>query len=380
MQNELTPHPSPMQAEGAQLRPDTPERIREMLRIGADASTEEIARVLRSNYGSGSSGPDMDTLYVQHGKLEINGVPHTPTMVRKILAGEALASPGPGAQLRPLPELETTIRAAAVLELQGTLTVGVCLAEAKQQLTHGEWMPWLRKMGISPSYAERRMRLAAEIPPESPLASLSYTQAMTMLALPAGEREAFAIENGVADKSGAEIKKLIAERDQLKKERDEARENWNTYQGSAIHWKQEADFRAQRIEELQNAEPHTVKVVETPDDYQQLKMAAAHHQAEMEEAAQAAEEAEQRAAAAEAELARMRREQNGQSGDTFSRVQGAVNTFLIDVQLLPYDRQELGSAYNRQRYASLVKSVRDWCDMMADALEGGPLDAEGAVV
>ena len=225
MQNELTPHPSPMQAEGAQLRPDTPERIREMLRIGADASTQEIARALRSNYGSGSSGPDMDTLYVQHGKLEINGVPHTPTMVRKILAGEALASPGPGAQLRPLPELETTIRAAAVLELQGALTVGVCLAEAKQQLTHGEWMPWLRKMGISPSYAERRMRLAAEIPPESPLASLSYTQAMAVLALPAGEREAFAAANDVQDKSAAEIRRLIRERDQARKVAEAGEEN-----------------------------------------------------------------------------------------------------------------------------------------------------------
>ena len=96
--------------------------------------------------------------------------------------------------------------------------------------------------------------------------------------------------------------------------------------------------------------------------------------------AQAAEEAESRAAAAEAELARMRREQGGQAADKFTAAQGAANTFLMAVQLLPYDREELGNLYNRQRYAGLVKSVRDWCDEMADALEGGPLDAVGEVI
>ena len=274
---------------------------------------------------------------------------------------------------RPLPELETTIRAAAVLELQGALTIGVCLMEAKEQLGRGKWLPWLQKMKISSTYAERRMRLAAEIPPESPLAALNYSQAMAMMALPAGERETFAQEHAIQEKTAAEIRQLI-------KERDEARDNWNTYQESAIHWKQEADYRAQRIEELQSAEPRTVKVTEVPDDYQALKMAAAHHQAEMEEAAQAAEEAESRAAAAEAELARMRREQGGQTADKFTAAQGAANTFLMAVQLLPYDREELGSLYNRQRYQSLVKGIREWCDEMADALEGGPLDAVGEVI
>ena len=380
MQNELTPHPSPMQAEGAQLRPDTPERIREMLRIGADASTQEIARVLRSNYGSGNSGPDKDALYVQHGKLEINGVPHTPTMVRKILAGEALASPGPGAQLRPLPELETTIRAAAVMELQGALTVGVCLAEAKQQLTHGEWMPWLRKMGISPSYAERRMRLAAEIPPESPLASLSYTQAMAVLALPAGEREAFAEANDVQDKSAAEIRRLIRERDQARKAAEAGEENNRSLFRDFERERSRADELAKELETARSAPARTVTVEQVPADYQQLKMQAARHKAEMEEAALAAEEAEQRAARAEAELNRVRREAGGQEGDKFSAMQGAANTFLMAVQLLPYDREELGSMYNRQRYASLVRGVREWCDEMADALEGESLNAEGAVV
>ena len=282
-----------------------------------------------------------------------------------------------GAQLRPLPELETTIRAAAVLELQGALTVGVCLAEAKQQLTHGEWMPWLRKMGISPSYAERRMRLAAEIPPESPLASLSYTQAMAVLALPAGEREAFVLENGVADKSGAEIKKLIKEKEDALRERNVIADAYEKASMRAARAEKEAFELKQRME---NTEPCTVKVVETPDDYQQLKMAAAHHQAEMEEAAQAAEEAEQRAARAEAELARMRMQGGGKAPDKMEKVAGLANDFLIAAQLLPYDREIMGSAQGRRQCELVVKQIRAWVLDMQQALEFGPLDAEGAVI
>lgn len=116
---------------------------------------------------------------------------------------QELITGGAGPSQRPLAELESVIRAASVFELQGALTVGVCLQEAKAQLKHGEWLPWLRKMGIDVSYANRRMRLAAEIPEGSNLSRLSYSQAMAVLALPAGEREAF-VEKNAAQLSGAD--------------------------------------------------------------------------------------------------------------------------------------------------------------------------------
>lgn len=283
--------------------------------------------------------------------------------------------------LRPLNVIEASITLHKEQATRGFLGIGRDLIDAKAQIgQHGQWMPWLERMGFNQSTANKYMQVARAVSEGSALEGLSFSQISALLALPAGEREAFVLENGVADKSGAEIKKLIAERDQLKKERDEARENWNTYQGSAIHWKQEADFRAQRIEELQNAEPRTVKVVETPDDYQQLKMAAAHHQAEMEEAAQAAEEAEQRAAAAEAELARMRREQGGQGRDRYQEIAGKANDFLLAARMLPWDAQEMGSEANRRRYELLMKPIREWVLDMQQALQFGPLDAEGAVI
>lgn len=283
--------------------------------------------------------------------------------------------------LRPLNVIEASITLHKEQATRGFLGIGRDLIDAKAQIgQHGQWMPWLERMGFNQSTANKYMQVARAVNEGSALEGLSFTQIAALLALPAGEREAFVLENGVADKSGAEIKKLIAERDQLKKERDEARENWNTYQGSAIHWKQEADFRAQRIEELQNAEPRTVKMIEAPDDYQQLKMAAAHHQAEMEEAAQAAEEAEQRAAAAEAELARMRREQGGQGRDRYQEIAGKANDFLLAARMLPWDAQEMGSEANRRRYELLMKPIREWVLDMQQALQFGPLDAEGAVI
>lgn len=281
---------------------------------------------------------------------------------------------------RTIEEISADIRVHAQNMARSYIIIGRDLIEAKELLGHGKFLPWLREMGFGVSAADKWMRLASEVDADSPLAELPPTKVMALLSLPAAEREEFAQANNVDSKSAAEIKKLIAERDQLKKERDEARENWNTYQGSAIHWKQEADFRAQRIEELQNAEPRTVKVVETPDDYQQLKMAAAHHQAEMEEAAQAAEEAEQRAAAAEAELARMRMQGGGKAPDKMEKVAGLANDFLIAAQLLPYDREIMDSAQGRRQCELVVKQIRAWVLDMQQALECGPLDAEGAVI
>lgn len=282
---------------------------------------------------------------------------------------QELITGGAGPSPRPLAELESVIRAASVFELQGALTVGVCLQEAKAQLKHGEWLPWLRKMGIDVSYANRRMRLAAEIPEGSNLSRLSYSQAMAVLALPAGEREAFVEKNDAQDKSAAEIKRLIQERDAEKRRADANAANFRAMRDRADQLAEEAERRPALIQQVEVA----------PADYAQLKAAAARHAAEMDEATQAAEEAERRAAAAEAELERLRAQDRG-APDDFTAAQGAVNTFLMAVQLLPYNRAALNDLYSRQRYGSLVKAVSDWVEEMREALSAGALEAEGAVV
>lgn len=273
-------------------------------------------------------------------------------------------------RLRPLPELETTIRAGLMLEVQGALTVGVALQEAKAQLKHGQWLPWLKTMGLSERTAERRMRLAEAIPEGSPLAALSYSQATALLALPAGEREAFAAENVKEDTSAAEIRRLIAERDQMKRERDSL--------SDAYH--KAAEERVTLKAQLQERPMQVQKVIEVPDDYQDLKFAAAKHEREMAEAIQAAEEAEARAAAAEAEAARLRRDADEEDRDTYTDVLNAANAFLLKVQLLPYNRAELSGMYNRQRYMPIVSQIEDWVAEMRSALDGDELATDGEVI
>ena len=280
--------------------------------------------------------------------------------------------------LRSIPQIEASIALHKENVVRGFLGIGQDLLDAKAQLhKHGAWMPWLEKMGFNQSTANKYMKLAQEIQPGTYMATLPYSKAMALLALPAEEREGFAQEVGAETRTAAEIKKLIRERDEALRaletangELYDAQNERNKYRQEAEAWKQEAENRPATIQQ----------VVETPDDYQALKMQAARHATEMQEALDAAADAEQRADAAEAELRHIKMREGSQDADRFSMAQGAANSFLMAVQLLPYDRQELGSAYNRQRYGILVKGIREWCDEMADALEGGMLNAAGEVV
>lgn len=274
---------------------------------------------------------------------------------------------------RSIAEISADIKVHAQNMARSYIAIGRDLTEAKALLGHGRFLPWLKEMGFGVSAANKYMQLAAEIQDDSPLAELPYSKAFALIQLPAGEREAFAWENGVDSKSAAEIKRLI-------KERDEAQRQAENNRCGRAQAEYEAEVLRQKLKAEQERPAIIQQVVEVPDDYQALKTAAAQHRAEIEEAAQAAEEAEGRAAAAEAELARLRREQSGQGADKFAAFQGAANTFLMAVQLLPYDREEMGSMYNRQRYASLVKGIREWCDEMTVALDDGALSTEGAVV
>lgn len=83
---------------------------------------------------------------------------------------------------------------------EAILTIGRCLTEAKQTLPHGEWLPWLtEQVEFSPRTAQNFMRLAREWSNTQALADLGAAKALTLLALPTEEREAFISENHVVD-------------------------------------------------------------------------------------------------------------------------------------------------------------------------------------
>lgn len=104
---------------------------------------------------------------------------------------------------------------------EAILTIGRCLTEAKQAIPHGEWLPWLNeRVEFSERTAQNFMRLAREWSNPQARADLGAAKALTLLALPAEERESFIAENHVVggeektviDMTSRELEKAIRER------------------------------------------------------------------------------------------------------------------------------------------------------------------------
>ena len=113
---------------------------------------------------------------------------------------------------------------AAILE------IGRRLNEAKAQLSHGEWLPWLeKKVEFSEVTAQRFMRLAREYENPSLVTDLGASKALQLLALPASERDEFIAEKHevsgqektVLEMSKRELAQAIKERDEARKKASE---------------------------------------------------------------------------------------------------------------------------------------------------------------
>ena len=101
------------------------------------------------------------------------------------------------------------------------LEIGKRLVEAKAQLSHGEWLPWLEeKVAFSERSAQQYMRLWKEYGKSALSADLSISKALVLLALPESEREDFTTgthsvngeEKTVSAMTVKELEKAIAER------------------------------------------------------------------------------------------------------------------------------------------------------------------------
>ena len=104
---------------------------------------------------------------------------------------------------------------------EAILTIGRCLTEAKQTIPHGEWLPWLNeRVEFSERTARNFMRLSREWSNRQAHAELGAAKALTLLALPAEERESFIAENHVVggeektviDMTSRELERAIRER------------------------------------------------------------------------------------------------------------------------------------------------------------------------
>lgn len=175
------------------------------------------------------------------------------------------------------------------------LEIGRRLNEAKEQLTHGEWLPWLKeKVEFSEVTAQRFMRLAREYTNPSTVTDLGASKALTLLALPASERDEF-----------------LTEKHTVKGEEKTAFEMSNTELAAVIKERDEARRRAEDAEKAlaeQLEEQRTVYDVDMAGLRGQLEEANNRAAGYEEKLKQAREKAEQDAAAAQEEAEALREE------------------------------------------------------------------------
>ena len=117
--------------------------------------------------------------------------------------------------------IETNIERCRDTAADNLIEMGRWLQRAKDEgiVQHGQWEDWVREhAGISARSAQRYMQAAREIPEGSAVARLGVSKAMSLLALPAGEREEFAAAIGADALSSREVddrvKAARAERDE----------------------------------------------------------------------------------------------------------------------------------------------------------------------
>ena len=136
-----------------------------------------------------------------------------------------------GLEPRPIEVITAEIWAYKQQAGYAILEIGRRLNEAKEQLTHGEWLPWLKeKVEFSEVTAQRFMRLAREYTNPSTVTDLGASKALTLLALPASERDEFLAEKHTVhgeektpfEMSNTELATVIKEREEARRRAEDA--------------------------------------------------------------------------------------------------------------------------------------------------------------
>ena len=107
---------------------------------------------------------------------------------------------------------------------EAILTIGRCLIEAKEMLSHGEWLPWLNeKVSYSDRTARRFMQMYRQLSNRPALANLGASKALALLALPEKDRDEFLEENNVVDMTTRQLEQAIKDRDEARKAAETAK-------------------------------------------------------------------------------------------------------------------------------------------------------------
>lgn len=272
---------------------------------------------------------------------------------------------------RSLEEISASIRAHAVNMAMSYIAIGRDLIDAKAQLSQGQWLPWLKSMGFASSTAANYMKLAREVAPESALAALPYSKALALLALPAGDRDEMARE--AEDKSAAEIRRLIAER-------EKAMEAANTESTRRMEAEKRLEEMEDRLEALSIRPPVEERIIEvTPADYQELRRKASAADRNMADALQAAQSAEKRARDAEDALARLEMSAGpSHAPEGIEALSEAVNAFIGATQLMQVNPGPL--AARKIDFDVVIRRLSRHVIELQNAVENADFEGVGCVV
>ena len=171
---------------------------------------------------------------------------------------------------------------------EAILEIGRRLIEAKAQLPHGEWLPWLEgQVGFSTVTAQRFMRLAEEYPNASPVTHLGASKALILLALPPAEREEFLAEkhevNGeektAYEMTRSELREAIRAKEEAEQDRQFAEADKEKAKEELKAMKEAFDRASDTIRGLKadierlEKEPKNVTAVETvPDKEKEMEL------------------------------------------------------------------------------------------------------------
>lgn len=104
--------------------------------------------------------------------------------------------------LRSMAQIEDSLRVHAQGMIVNAIGAGRDLLEAKEQLSHGEWLPWLQANNIQERNAQNYMRLAVAAEQHPKLANIGYSKALALLSAPAEAMEQM-LDDGTAEEMTA---------------------------------------------------------------------------------------------------------------------------------------------------------------------------------
>ena len=164
---------------------------------------------------------------------------------------------------------------------QAVLEIGKRLIEAKAQLKHGEWLPWLsEKVEFSEASAQRFMQLAREYENPALVRDLGASKALVLLALPASERENFAQEKHVVNGEEKSVSEMS------KRELEEAIRQRKLAELKAAETARELDRQKEATAEAEAAAEKAQEAAEVAraevEDAKSISLAAQERTAELE--------------------------------------------------------------------------------------------------